>query len=506
MSRRIDIELTSARPDGTWTWRAAGAREPKGVVDGGLLPTEAKPGDVLKAEAEFELEGITIIAVAVAKSDNRPEPQRIEIVGSGRPEPGVTTQLVGRSSRRPGERQRERDEGNRRQERTAGRPQTRRPRREEGQRPERDGGGTRPGRPGAPTHSGATGSTDTGSPDREQPETGRGRPRGAAPESPRPRRAPGEGGRSTSRAERVRAPRLNPGSAHRTALMESLAPEQQAVAEQVLRGGIPAVRTALHLEREKAQAEGRAAPNTEELIAMAEQLLPRVRAAEWRDRAEAAASSLDHISMRDLRSVVAGADLARDDETRALAANLREALEGRVNKLDQDWAKEITAHLDSGKVVRALRLSARPPEPSARLDTELAQQLATAAGKAMTPETVSDLWAAILEAAAESPVRRSIVPTGLPESAPPELKRAAHQLSGTIPALAKLLGVTIPPPPAPMAPRRRTDAPAARPGRKGGGTRSPREARHTGDAGPMTDPGQPTDPGQTAEAGPQPDQ
>ena len=37
MARRIEIELTSARPDGTWTWRAAGAREPKGVLDGKLL-------------------------------------------------------------------------------------------------------------------------------------------------------------------------------------------------------------------------------------------------------------------------------------------------------------------------------------------------------------------------------------------------------------------------------------------------------------------------------------
>src|SRR5438034_747398 len=26
MSRRIEIELTSARPDGTWTWRAPGER------------------------------------------------------------------------------------------------------------------------------------------------------------------------------------------------------------------------------------------------------------------------------------------------------------------------------------------------------------------------------------------------------------------------------------------------------------------------------------------------
>jgi hypothetical protein len=58
--RRIEIELTSARPDGTWTWRAAAARQPKGVLDGALLFEGAKAGDVLKAEAEFELEGIVI--------------------------------------------------------------------------------------------------------------------------------------------------------------------------------------------------------------------------------------------------------------------------------------------------------------------------------------------------------------------------------------------------------------------------------------------------------------
>ena len=32
MSRRLEIELTSTREDGTWTWRAAGAKVPKGVV------------------------------------------------------------------------------------------------------------------------------------------------------------------------------------------------------------------------------------------------------------------------------------------------------------------------------------------------------------------------------------------------------------------------------------------------------------------------------------------
>ena len=86
MARRIEIELTSSRPDGSWTWRAAGAREPRGVLDGNLLPEGAKAGDVLRAEAEFEIDGITIVSVLAPKENSRPEPQRIEIIGSGRPE------------------------------------------------------------------------------------------------------------------------------------------------------------------------------------------------------------------------------------------------------------------------------------------------------------------------------------------------------------------------------------------------------------------------------------
>ena len=143
---------------------------------------------------------------------------------------------------------------------------------------------------------------------------------------------------------------LNPGSAHRKSVMESLPPEEQAIAEPLLRGGIPAVRTALHLEREKAEAEGRPAPNAEALLALAETLLPRLRAAEWRDRAEAAVAAIDDISMRDLRSVAAGADMARDEESRALAGRLREAIDARVAKLHAGWVDEITAQLDSGRV------------------------------------------------------------------------------------------------------------------------------------------------------------
>ena len=67
MSRRIDIELTSTRDDGSWTWRAAGAREPKGSVPGDLLPAGAPVGDVLKVEIEGYLDGVEVVAVIPAR-------------------------------------------------------------------------------------------------------------------------------------------------------------------------------------------------------------------------------------------------------------------------------------------------------------------------------------------------------------------------------------------------------------------------------------------------------
>ena len=49
---------------------------------------------------------------------------------------------------------------------------------------------------------------------------------------------------------------------------------------------------------------------------MAEEMLPRLRVAEWLDRAEAARDQIEHLDLRDLRSVVASSDdpmVARDE-------------------------------------------------------------------------------------------------------------------------------------------------------------------------------------------------
>jgi hypothetical protein len=432
MTRRIEIELTSARDDNTWTWRAAGARQPKGTLDGSLLYEGAKVGDVVRAEATVDVDGITIVAVSPPKprGDGRDE-ARIEVIGPPRDSspPRVTTG--------PGRTRRPRGEAGR-QEGRAGRDR-RRPGRGEG-----------PGRPERPAG------------------------REVAPEEPAAPPPP----------PRPRPKRLQPGRAHRDAVLAELPEAHRPIAEQILRGGIPAVRRAIEAENAKAAAAGRPTIKADALVALAEELAPRLRAAEWLDRAEAAARDVEEVSLRDLRSVVVAADAAaRDEHARSLAATLREALERRSAAARERWLAEITAALDEGRVVRALRASARPPEPGARLPRELVERLAAAAGAALSPEVAPERWAAVLDAVAASPVARLVTPAGLPPEPGDALLAAAKEAAARVPGVARLLGVE-PPAPAGGARRPPRTAPAAgAPGAGGTGPRPPAGPQQPGGAG-----------------------
>jgi hypothetical protein len=208
------------------------------------------------------------------------------------------------------------------------------------------------------------------------------------------------------------------------------------------------VRQAIDAENAKAKAEGRPEINAPAFIAIAEELLPKLKAADWMDRAEAAKKQVDEISVRDLRSVVTGADaVARTDEARLLASELRDALDRRTQQERENWLKEVTTALDEGRVVRALRLSARPPDAQSKFPPELLERLKEGAQDAMTPETQPDRWVTMIEAVSSSPIRRNVEPKGLPSEPGEALLNAAKQASGRIPALAKKLGVSIPPPP-----------------------------------------------------------
>lgn len=405
MPRRIELELTSERPDGTWTWRAAGAREPKGELEGAILPSGVKVGDVLRADADFHIEGITVLTVLPPKGA-RQEPERLEVIGPEREFTPVTSTLVGKG-----------DRGDRR----GG------PRRERGDRPERGDRGPRPRRDDRPDR-----------PSGPRPP----RPEGARTE--RPRRE-----RPAPPAPKPKPKKLRAGRAHREALIAGLSPEQQPIAEQLFRGGMPSVRTALEEQNAKAKAEGLPEMPADTVLSLAEELVGRVRVADWLDRAEAALADAEEIALRDLRAVVTSADdVSRDESTRELAAKLKEIAERRTASEQTEWLQDLTSSLEGGRVVRALRLSSRPPQPGEQLPEELTAKLTEAANGAMTADIAPDRWATLLDAVAYSPVRRNVVPAGAPAEPGDELLAMVRKHAGRVPAAAALFGIEPPPPPA----------------------------------------------------------
>ena len=201
--------------------------------------------------------------------------------------------------------------------------------------------------------------------------------------------------------------------------------------------------------RERARAEGRPEVSGEAILALAEQIAPSVKQAIWLDRAEAAVAQLEQISLRDLRTTVAAA-APRDEAARELDRKLREELDRRVKKLRASWEEQISHALEEGRVLQALRFSAQPPEPTARFPAGLVERLAASAGAAMTASTPIERWLALLDAAAASPIRRQIHPEGLPEDPSGEVVRRARLAAGSIPALAPMIGLPMPPPPKPI--------------------------------------------------------
>ena len=100
MPRRIEIELTSSRDDGSWTWRAAGAKAPGAPWPATLLPGASKVGDVLRVDAEFFVDGIEITGVLPPKGTRR-SPSGSSCWCPPKEEPLVTTTLATRSRGRP---------------------------------------------------------------------------------------------------------------------------------------------------------------------------------------------------------------------------------------------------------------------------------------------------------------------------------------------------------------------------------------------------------------------
>ena len=404
MSKRIDIELTSNRGDGTWTWRAAGAKTPKGTLNGAILDAGAKIGDTLKVEAEFDLDGVEILSLVKTK-EKSVRGNILEILGSEKEFQPVTQKLADKSK-------------------------DRKPKRDGDRKPRRDGD-KRPPREGA-----------------EGEKSGDRRPRRpsftAPPELPK----------------RPAAKRLKPKRVHRAAVLDTLPVEQRGVAERALTGGIKAVRDAVKEQNEQLKKEGKPLVPAEGLISMAQELLPKLRVAEWLDKAEAAKADIELLDLRDLRQVVVGADdpmVVRDETTRALATELKAALKTRQEFEQTRWLEDIKSALAVSRVIRALKISSEPPKAGQPFPADLGAQLAAAASASLSSETAPDRFSAVLEAIAFSPVRGQVKLAAVPPTPNEAMLSTVKRVAPLVPQIASMFGITVTPganSPRPLRPTR----------------------------------------------------
>ena len=453
MPRRIDIELTSAQADGSWTWRAAGAKAPKGSMAATLLPPAAKVGDVLRVNAEFFVDGISIVGVLPPKGA-REQPDLLEFISTAKDEPLVTSTLTSRQSE--GGRSRG-DRGD------STRDKPRSPRREGKDRPPRqDRADSTRDKPGGPRPEG-----NDRPPRKDRGDSTRDKPRGPRREgNDRPPQRTRPEAPAIPVIDRPKTKRLKAGKAHRSAMIDALPAEQRPIADQIVLGGLPAVRLAITKQNAERTAAGEAAIPSGPLLQLAEKLVPKVRTAEWRDRAEAAHRDLDVLALRDLRSVVSTAAAAgRDEESQALVRDLQVGLTARVEAEHAAWLAELIANLDVGRIVRALRMSSHPPKAGWPLPPELATRLIEGAGAALNAEAAPDRWVAVLNVLAFAPVRDKVIPVSLPKELHPDVRATIARMATRIPKIAGIYEIA----PVRNAPRTKTErrrpkkAPAKKP-------------------------------------------
>jgi hypothetical protein len=448
MSRRIEIEITSLNGD-VATWRAAGAKLPKGVLNSSLVPGGPVVGNVYRADVEQYMEGIEILSVMAPKTASPLDPrnERIELIPNAKTGPDVVVTYApkgrGGSRREGSDARREggpsrREGGPGRRESGPGRRESGPGRRESGsaktEGTENRESSARPERTKRPPRNPV---------DREASSTPGERPT-RAPRSDRPTR-----GARPARPERPAGPVQPPmTTTHRNSLLATLSPEQLPVAEQLLRGGMPSVRAAVAEQNKNAAAQGRPTIDATTIDRIAEDLLGKTNLALWKDRAAGAIGAGRELRLRDLRAVVTSAKtVSLDEEARVQLKELQVSLTARLEHLRTQWNAKLEAAIESKNVKEALALVARPPDMSTRVSADVATKVVAITSEALNADADPTLWKEIVELTVDTSIRRNVKPQGIPNDE--SCKAVAIHNAGAIPEFAKLLGMKVPPPPPP---------------------------------------------------------
>jgi len=378
---KIDVEITSQREDGDWTWRAVGAREPKGTVEASLLPDNSSVGAQFSVETEHFLDGIVVTKVFDKKQDSE-KGETLEILGSGKQADLVTTQLAkSKKNKKPSKRspssQSRKAEANKSKKSSVKKDKSPPPRRKKAR-------------------------TETKKDDHKFP-----------------------------KSKRLKAKRR-----YRNEAIKNLPDEMKRVAEILLQKGIPGLRDSINSQNELAKKAGEPEIPEDILLKLAEHVYPDLRTAEWLDRADGALRGIETVDLRDIRSViVASESIQKNDEVRSLAENLKEGFNKRVDTDQKNWLKEVISTLKEGRIVRALRLSSRPPKAGFPLPEDLLNSLTEATNMALSADVTQSRWGTIAEAAAFSPVHDRVIPAGVPENPNEELLKIIRRISSKAPSI-----------------------------------------------------------------------
>jgi len=210
--------------------------------------------------------------------------------------------------------------------------------------------------------------------------------------------------------------------------------------------GRDGVAEALQRQNKAATAEGRDPIDIGPIMRIADDLSPGLAAAEALDKTEAAISSVDTADLRELRKVfIAGADDRPTDSHQML----RSKLQSRVDRDQAAWMREVREALAEGRVVRALQRSGRPAKAGVPMPADLVEALTEAADKALDPDEEPHRWTVVIEALANSPIRRLIRPEEIPADSDADLLDTVDRIGHLVPGIADAFGIT------PAGPRRK---------------------------------------------------
>jgi hypothetical protein len=387
MANKLEIELTSVRPDGFFTWRAKGAKNPKGIVSAQMF-NSAKVGDTFKVEVEYLLDGVQITSV-LSERERNPLGNDLELFLGKSSEKAQSKKIAFKRPAKP-QKKAYKKPGK------AGPKQDLQAKRVNRQRP----------------------------------------PQKVSKDQP-------DNDRVFYKREPTKQSHFG---RHVKDLYDSLDLARQAILQRLLRGGLAGVRLAIEKQNRQAREKGEPELLEEPVLKIAEELLPQLKRAQFLDQAKEIMESKSK-DLKKISRVINSAVILEESDKEVLTA-LREYFEHVLKDAEEAYLREINELLDVNKTEEALIKSSNPPYRTLKFPVALSEKLAQACLTQLNQLLDNpDKWLNFLQKVSLSPVKRLVRPQQVPVFQDPSQQKMAVALSSQIPNLVKLLGLKIPPPP-----------------------------------------------------------